>query len=141
MLFISDKVIISKYFAHHETLYFWETFLKFLKVPNKVQLIIPQTYIDHKEKQTFNLAQKQKFYLYFNTYVLEIQVKENNLIILSKYLTPETEFDLFSQPTDQFLCNSLHCGTVIYFQINIEFPPPKLLRARNMVMCMTVLRR
>lgn len=139
MLFISDKVIISKYFAHHETLHFWETFLKFLKVPNKIQLI-PQTYIDHKEKRTFNSAQKQKFYLYFNNYVLEIQVKENNLIILSKYLTPETEFDLFSPPTDQFLCNSLHCRTVIYFQINTEFTPPKLLRARNMVTCMTVLR-
>lgn len=74
-------------------------------------------------KKKFNLTLRQKFYLYFNIYVLGIQFKENNLITLSKDLAPETVCNIVCQPIciEQRLCNSHHCGTVIYFQINIEF--------------------
>lgn len=38
----------------------------------------------------------------------------------------ETELHLVSQPTDQFLCNSLHRVAATHSQINIEFTLPEL---------------
>lgn len=106
--FISHKVLIPKYSSHHDRLYFWVIFLNQIPKGSKQGTVTSGRYtcIDHILKNTFNSSLRQKFYLYFNIYVLGIPFKENNLITLSKDLAPETVWNIICQATERLLCNS-----------------------------------
>lgn len=108
--------------------YYW---IKFLNIPNEVYsynssrgktCIITYIYI----LKVFNLALRQKFYLYFNTYILEIQFKENNPSHLVKIWLQKQNVTWFPSSLISASVTQLHCGTVIHFQINIEHALPKL---------------